>query len=152
MLLLVLLVSAKVHLLNLLCIQHQHMGCRPVNNAPGSHASNTGHVYCVEANRCGCDGPVFVCVCACCRVFGGSSSFSIIESMQQVVVDIRIYLLYLLLMVRLNPACIFGGGGIVTRRHVRSQQEWHCLPRWEPTVNYKGEPHHQLRLLPSCTN
>lgn len=32
------------------------------------------------------------------RVFGGSSSFSIIESMQQVVVDIRIYLLYLLLM------------------------------------------------------
>jgi hypothetical protein len=25
-------------------------------------------------------------------------------------------------------------GGIVTRRHVRSQQEWHCLPRWEPTV------------------
>jgi hypothetical protein len=20
------------------------------------------------------------------------------------------------------------GGGIVTRRHVRSQQEWHCLP------------------------
>jgi hypothetical protein len=36
-------------------------------------------------------------------VFGGSSSFSIIESMQQVVVDIRIYLLYLLLMVRLTP-------------------------------------------------
>jgi hypothetical protein len=33
-------------------------------------------------------------------VVGGSSSFSIIESMQQVVVDIRIYLLYLLLMVR----------------------------------------------------
>jgi len=32
------------------------------------------------------------------RVFGGSSSFSIIESMQQVVVDIRMYLLYLLLM------------------------------------------------------
>eukprot|EP00878_Enallax_costatus_P003598 GHUV01003812.1.p1 GENE.GHUV01003812.1~~GHUV01003812.1.p1 ORF type:complete len:573 (+),score=199.32 GHUV01003812.1:368-2086(+) len=32
------------------------------------------------------------------RVFGGSSSFSIIESMQQVVVDIRFYLLYLLLM------------------------------------------------------
>jgi thioredoxin-related protein len=31
-------------------------------------------------------------------VFGGSSSFSIIESMQQVVVDIRMYLLYLLLM------------------------------------------------------
>jgi hypothetical protein len=26
------------------------------------------------------------------------------------------------------------GGEIVTRRHVRSQQEWHCLPRWEPTV------------------
>jgi hypothetical protein len=26
------------------------------------------------------------------------------------------------------------GGGIVTRRHVRSQQEWRCLPRWEPTV------------------
>jgi hypothetical protein len=26
------------------------------------------------------------------------------------------------------------GGGIVTRRHVRSQQKWHCLPRWEPTV------------------
>jgi hypothetical protein len=26
------------------------------------------------------------------------------------------------------------GGGIVTRRHVRSQQEWHCLPRWEPMV------------------
>ena len=36
----------------------------------------------------------------CCRVFGGSTSFSIIDSMQQVVVDIRIYLLYLLLMVR----------------------------------------------------
>lgn len=33
-----------------------------------------------------------------CRVFGGSSSFSIIESMKQVVVDIRFYLLYLLLM------------------------------------------------------
>jgi hypothetical protein len=29
---------------------------------------------------------------------------------------------------------IYMGGGIVTRRHVRSQQEWHCLPRWEPTV------------------
>lgn len=51
----------------------------------------------------------FLCMCAIClprnagaactcRVFGGSSSFSIIESMQQVVVDIRIYLLYLLLM------------------------------------------------------
>lgn len=32
------------------------------------------------------------------RVFGGSSSFSIIESMKQVVLDIRFYLLYLLLM------------------------------------------------------
>jgi hypothetical protein len=37
------------------------------------------------------------------------------------------------------------GGGIVTRRHVRSQQEWHCLPRWEPTVkdrcqSQKGTP------------
>lgn len=32
------------------------------------------------------------------RVFGGSSSFSIIESMQRVVVDIRMYLLYLLMM------------------------------------------------------
>lgn len=31
-------------------------------------------------------------------MFGGSSSFSIIESMQQVVVDIRFYLMYLLLM------------------------------------------------------
>jgi hypothetical protein len=36
----------------------------------------------------------------CCRVFGGSTSLSIIDSMQQVVVDIRVYLLYLLLMVR----------------------------------------------------
>jgi hypothetical protein len=24
---------------------------------------------------------------------------------------------------------VFFWGGIVTRRHVRSQQEWHCLPR-----------------------
>jgi hypothetical protein len=32
-----------------------------------------------------------------------------------------------------NHTFIFGGG-IVTRRHVRSQQEWYCLPRWEPTV------------------
>lgn len=33
-------------------------------------------------------------------MFGGSTSLSIIDSMQQVVVDIRVYLLYLLLMVR----------------------------------------------------
>jgi hypothetical protein len=37
------------------------------------------------------------------------------------------------------------GGGVVTRRHVRSQQEWHCLSRWEPTVkdrcqSQKGTP------------
>ena len=38
--------------------------------------------------------------CVGCRVFGGSTSLSIIDSMQQVVVDIRVYLLYLLLMVR----------------------------------------------------
>jgi hypothetical protein len=31
---------------------------------------------------------------------------------------------------------VFMGGGIVTRRHVRSQQEWHCLLRWEPTVRF----------------
>lgn len=40
-----------------------------------------------------------MCCAVLCRVFGGSSSFSIIESMQKVVLDIRIYLLYLLLMV-----------------------------------------------------
>eukprot|EP00879_Flechtneria_rotunda_P016529 GHRR01017298.1.p1 GENE.GHRR01017298.1~~GHRR01017298.1.p1 ORF type:complete len:419 (+),score=119.78 GHRR01017298.1:343-1599(+) len=32
------------------------------------------------------------------RLFGGSSSFSMIDSMRQVVVDVRVYLLYLLLM------------------------------------------------------
>jgi hypothetical protein len=36
--------------------------------------------------------------------------------------------------VMLNNATYGGGGEIVTRRHVRSQQEWHCLPRWEPMV------------------
>lgn len=50
----------------------------------------------------------------CCRVFGGSSSFSIIESMQQVVVDIRIYLLYLLLMVRVPAAAASTLTGHVT--------------------------------------
>ncbi|KAF8067423.1 hypothetical protein HT031_002471 [Scenedesmus sp. PABB004] len=40
------------------------------------------------------------------RVFGGSNSFSIIESMQRVVVDIRMYLLYLLLMMW-GFACAF---------------------------------------------
>jgi hypothetical protein len=35
---------------------------------------------------------------------------------------------------RLYSCFVDFGGGIVTRRHVRSQQEWHCLPRWEPTV------------------
>jgi hypothetical protein len=27
-----------------------------------------------------------------------------------------------------------GGGGNFNRIHVRSKQEWHCLPRWEATV------------------
>jgi hypothetical protein len=45
--------------------------------------------------------------------------------------------------------CRAGGGGEgVTRRHVCSQQQWHCLPGQEPTA--RGEPHRQPRLQPRC--
>eukprot|EP00775_Hariotina_reticulata_P013536 gene13536-13662_t len=57
------------------------------------------------------------------RVFGGSSSFSIIESMQQVVVDIRMYLLYLLLMMW-GFACAYC---VLFRRDQEHEWHWHWL-------------------------
>lgn len=50
-----------------------------------------------QPSPCNTEFAVYAAI-ALCRVFGGSSSFSIIESMQRVVVDIRMYLLYLLMM------------------------------------------------------